>query len=90
MLAKKVILIFYSIPNYPQEAEVEAFTSHFIASQGFGRCLAIIFWFSCYEELNEPGDIWTLFPYQVGYVVLLFQVIQILLFSDFLYEYIKG
>jgi hypothetical protein len=91
-------LYLESIAMFPQlymffkkGGEVEAFTSHFVASQGISRCFALVFWIFSYNELNEyPGTIWGLFKGYVGYIVMLFQILQIVLFSDFLYEYIKS
>jgi hypothetical protein len=70
--------------------EIEAVTSHFVASQGFSLCLATFFWLGCYHEVNEAvGKSWTLLAGQTGYVIMFCQVLQILFFSDFLIEYVK-
>jgi len=46
---------------FKKGGEVEAFTSHFVASQGLGRFFYLIFWIFSYQELNQhPGKIWSL------------------------------
>jgi len=46
---------------FKKGGEVESFTSHFVASQGIGRILYLIFWIFSYQELNDhPGKIWSL------------------------------
>jgi len=62
MLAKKVKISFLvtSLSNL-KGGKVEALTSHFIASQGFSRCLAFFFWLDSVVEINElDGPLWTL------------------------------
>jgi len=71
--------------------EVESFTSHFVASQGIARAFAFFFWACSFNELNiYTGNIWSLFKGYVGYFVLLAQILQLVLFSDFLYQYYKS
>jgi len=91
-------LYLESVAMFPQlymffkrGGEVEAFTSHFVASQGIARLFALVFWLFSFSELNEyTGNIWSLFKGYVGYFVMLFQILQVVLFSDFLYEYYKS
>lgn len=91
-------LYLESIAMFPQlymfskkGGEVEALTSHFVASQGLSRFCALAFWLFSFQELNNyPGGNWSLFKGYVGYFVMLFQILQVLLFSDFLYEYYKS
>jgi len=91
-------LYLESIAMFPQlymftkkNSEIETFTSHFVASQGFSRIFAFIFWLFSFTELNEyPGVGFSLFKGHVGYFVLLSQLLQVVLFSDFLYYYYKS
>jgi len=88
----EAIAIFPQLYMFSKKGgEVEAFTSHFVASQGIARVFSLIFWLFSFKELNEyPGEIWSLFSGYVGYFVMLSQILQVVLFSDFLYEYYKS
>ncbi|KAH8581664.1 ER lumen retaining receptor [Cryptosporidium sp. chipmunk genotype I] len=65
--------------------EVETLTSHYLASLATSKILSFVFWLFSYRELapehgkNIPG--WT---------VMTSFAIQIILFTDFLYAYIKS
>jgi len=91
-------LYLESVAMFPQlymfakkGGEIEAFTSHFVASQGLSRMFALVFWLFSFQELNEyPGQQFSLFKGYVGWFVLLCQLLQVVLLSDFLYEYIKS
>jgi len=74
-----------------KNSDIETFTSHFVASQGFSRIFALVFWLFSFSELNEyPGGGFSLFKGAVGYFVLISQLLQVVLFSDFLYYYYKS
>ena len=65
--------------------EVETLTSHYLASLAFSRILSFIFWLFSYKELSPENGI--NIP---GWTVMASFAIQIILFADFLYEYIKS
>ncbi|KAH8739296.1 hypothetical protein FG386_002826 [Cryptosporidium ryanae] len=65
--------------------EVETLTSHYLASLAFSRILSFVFWLFSYKELSPETGI--NIP---GWAVMASFAIQIILFADFLYEYIKS
>eukprot|EP00357_Protocruzia_adherens_P004066 CAMPEP_0115004032 /NCGR_PEP_ID=MMETSP0216-20121206/18967_1 /TAXON_ID=223996 /ORGANISM="Protocruzia adherens, Strain Boccale" /LENGTH=298 /DNA_ID=CAMNT_0002369955 /DNA_START=66 /DNA_END=962 /DNA_ORIENTATION=+ len=70
---------------------IEEFTSHFVATQGIAKFFAFIFWFSCYQELNEENaKSASLTTSYIGHVVVLFQLIPLLLIGDYLWLYAKS
>jgi len=72
--------------------EIEAFTSHFVASEAISKALNFIFWVYSFHELNDyhSKNNWTLLPSLVGYFVIFAQVLQIILMADFFYHYVKS
>jgi len=91
-------LYLESVAMFPQlylfskkGGEIETFTSHFVASQAFSRFFALIFWLFSYHELNEAhSKSWSLVPSLCGYIVLLFQLIQLVLLGDFMFYYARS
>jgi len=91
-------LYLESVAMFPQiylfskkGGEIETFTSHFVASQALSRFFALVFWLFSYHELNEAhSKSWSLMPSYCGYVVLLFQFIQLILLGDFMYYYFRS
>ena len=69
-----------------QGGEVDAFASHFIACVFVSRFLMIIFWLASYEEL-KPHDSTYNFP---GWGLMGAQFLQIAIFGDFMYIYVKS
>ncbi|KAK6590949.1 er lumen retaining receptor 1 [Cryptosporidium xiaoi] len=65
--------------------EVETLTSHYLASLAFSRILSFVFWLFSYKELSPEHGI--NIP---GWAVMASFALQIILFADFLYEYIKS
>jgi hypothetical protein len=69
-----------------QGGEVDAFASHFIACIFVSRFLMILFWLASYEEL-KPHDSAFNFP---GWGLMGAQFLQIAIFGDFMYIYVKS
>ena len=68
--------------------QVEAFTSHFVFCLGFSRLLSLWFWFSSHHELadKKAGGLQA----YIGWGVILAQIVQLLLMTDFFYYYLKS
>jgi len=66
--------------------EVESLASHYIACVFVSRLLMITFWFHSYEELLPRGATFNF----AGYGVVGAQLLQIVLFGDFMYYYVKS
>jgi len=66
--------------------EVESLASHYIACVFVSRLLMMTFWFHSYAEL-KPKDADFNFP---GYGVMGAQALQVVLFGDFMYYYVKS
>lgn len=66
--------------------EVESLCSHYIACCFLSRCLMLGFWLHSYAELRPKGSDYNL----PGYGVLGAQLLQIVLFADFMYHYVKS
>jgi len=66
--------------------EVETLASHYIACVFVSRLLMMTFWFHSYAEL-KPKDADFNFP---GYGVMGAQALQVVLFGDFMYYYVKS
>jgi len=91
-------LYLESVAMFPQiylftkkGGEIEAFTSHYVASQGISRLLAFIFWIFSFHELNEiHGEGWGLIKSYVGHIVMLAQLIQMVILGDFVFHYLRS
>lgn len=70
--------------------EIEAFTSHFVFSLGLSRFLQLLFWLSSYRELSmvKSGVTSASAYFNVGTLILLSQMIQLLLMANYIYYYI--
>jgi len=66
--------------------EVESLASHYIACVFVSRILMMSFWVNSYPEL-KPKDADFNFP---GYGVMGAQMLQLVLFGDFMYYYVKS
>jgi len=66
--------------------EVESLASHYIACVFVSRILMMSFWFTSYPEL-KPKDADFNLP---GYGVMGAQMLQLVLFGDFMYYYVKS
>lgn len=67
------------------EGTVEDFTSHFVFALGIARFMNFLFWMSSYHELND-----TYTGGYVGYVVLIFQFLQLIIMGQYFYNYLKS
>merc|ERR1719183_663901 len=66
--------------------QVEALTSHYVASLTVSRLLSFAFWLYGYKELVPlKGG-----PNVAGYTILISHTLQLLLCADFMYYYAKG
>jgi len=66
--------------------QVEALTSHYVASLTVSRLLSFAFWLYGYKELVPlKGG-----PNIAGYTILISHTLQLLLCADFMYYYAKG
>ncbi|CBK19984.2 uncharacterized protein [Blastocystis hominis] len=85
-----------AIAVYPQltlfsrsrHGEIEGLTSHFVFSLAISRLFALLFWASCWRELNA-GTRWLGSRY-AGVSILLSQCIQIVLMGEYVYYYVKS
>lgn len=70
--------------------EIETFTSHFVFSLGLSRFLQLLFWLSSYRELAmvKSGVSGASAYFNVGTLILLSQMIQLLLMANYIYYYI--
>ena len=83
---------------YPQifmfkqkKGQIETFTSHYVAFQGFSRVFSLIFWWYTYEELVEEGtEGYSLFQSYVGYLVIFAQIFQLIIMMEYYYLYFKS
>lgn len=66
--------------------EVESLASHFIACVFVSRVLMMTFWFHSYAELKPKDSEYNL----PGYGVMGAQAMQVVLFGDFMYYYVKA
>jgi len=87
-----------AVAIYPQiylfsqkKGQIEPFTSHYVAFQGFSRLFSLIFWWQTYEELVDGGsEGYSLFQHYVGYLIILSQIIQLIIMIEFFYLYFKS
>jgi hypothetical protein len=72
-------------------ADLESFSSHFVAAQAANKVLSMIFWLMSYSELNIVYTKYGInfLPKIAGYLVLLSQVCSFYLTADFFYYYVK-
>mmetsp|Transcript_11268 Transcript_11268/g.12870 ORF Transcript_11268/g.12870 Transcript_11268/m.12870 type:complete len:291 (-) Transcript_11268:130-1002(-) len=69
-------------------AEIESYVSHYVASQGFSRLSAIIFWIFSFHELNEDHSSgFGILRHYVGHFAMGAQIIQLVILGDFIYHY---
>jgi len=66
--------------------EVESLASHYIACVFVSRLLMMSFWINSYPELKPKGADFNL----PGYGVMGAQALQVVLFGDFMWYYVKG
>jgi len=66
--------------------EVESLASHYVACVFMSRCMMLAFWTNSFHELHRRGDTYNL----PGYGVIGAQCMQVILFADFMYYYVKG
>jgi len=66
--------------------EVESLASHYVACVFMCRCMMLAFWSNSFHELHRRGDTYNL----PGYGVIGAQILQVILFADFMYYYVKG
>lgn len=71
-----------------QKGEIESFTSHFVFSLAVSRLLALLFWCSCWRELNSNTN--ALGSVLAGRSILLSQFIQIVLMGRYVYYYLHA
>jgi len=83
------------LPQYwmlvKQGGEVEALTSHFVASIVVSRALSLAFWYYGYKELapkknKKPTGGWNV----AGWLIIACHVIQLLMSTDFMYHYLSS
>lgn len=65
--------------------EVEALTSHYIASVAASRFLSFLFWMFSYSELAPKKGLNV-----AGYGIMVAYILQLLVFADFVYHYIQS
>jgi len=65
--------------------EVEALTSHYIASIAIARALALSFWWHGFQELAPKQGGFNI----SGWLIMIAHIVQVLLSADFLYHYIS-
>lgn len=65
---------------------VHTWTAHFLATQFFTKVCGFIFWIISFVELQDPNQT---AQYLCGYWVLTVQGFQMLVMSDFIYQYLK-
>lgn len=87
-----------AVALYPQitlikkrTADLESFSSHFVAAQAVNKVLSMIFWVLSYQELNIIYTKYAvnLLPNIPGYLVLVSQLCSFYLTVDFFYYYVK-
>jgi len=66
--------------------EVESLASHYVACVFMCRCMMLAFWSNSFHELHPRGDTYNL----PGHGVIGAQILQVILFADFMYYYVKG
>lgn len=71
-----------------QKGEIEAFTSHFVFAMGVSRLLALLFWCSCWRELNVNTN--AVGSVLSGRSILLSQFIQIVSMGRYVYYYVEA
>jgi len=83
------------LPQYwmlvKQGGEVEALTSHFVASIVVSRALSLAFWYYGYKELapkknKKPTGGWNV----AGWLIIICHVTQLLMSTDFMYHYLSS
>jgi len=83
------------LPQYwmlvKQGGEVEALTSHFVASIMVSRALSLSFWYYGYKELTpkinkKPTGGWNI----SGWLIIVCHVTQLLMSADFMYHYFSS
>ena len=63
-------------------------TSHFVFSLAISRGLTLLFWLTCWKELNYNTTV--MGSYLAGRSILLSQFLQIIIMGNYLYCYIKS
>ncbi len=70
-----------------KSGEIDMLTSHFVSFLTVTRLFHLLFWMTTYSELNnKEGGIGGI----AGYVVVIFQLVQLVLMGDYIYSYIKA
>ena len=67
---------------------MESLTSHFVFSLAISRGLTLLFWVTCWKELNYNTT--RVGSYLAGRSILLSQFLQIILMGNYVYYYIKS
>jgi len=69
---------------------VEPYTAHWVFSLALARFCHFVFWIFSYHELNSSEASSSFAGGIVGYIVMLFQVLQLLLMMDYIYFYLRS
>ena len=74
-----------------KKGKIENYTSHYIALCGLSTLFSLLYWFDCYNSLNSWNVVlFPLFSQSVGYFILFFQCLQLIIMCDFYYLYFKS
>jgi hypothetical protein len=71
---------------FMKEGEAQAHTSHFLAAQALSRIMSFVFWASSFSELSNKDHYIKQF---VGNWVVVVQLLQLIIMSDFVYRYVR-
>ena len=74
-----------------KKGKIENDTSHYVALCGLSTLFSLLYWFDCYNSLNSWNVVlFPLFSQSVGYFILFFQYLQLIIMIDFYYLYFKS
>lgn len=74
-----------------KKAQIEPYTSHYVALCGLSRLLSLLFWWDTFPELNVYNAYsYSLFSHYTGYFIIVSQIIQLVIMGDYYYYYLKS
>lgn len=72
------------------EIIIEPYTAHWMFSLALARLFHIVFWLFSYQELNAGGVDAGFFAGIVGFIVMAFQILQLVIMMDYIYYYLRS
>lgn len=81
-----VVAMMPQLAMMAKKGKVEALTSHFVGATAISRVVSLFFWYNGYAELAPLDGSFNI----GGWAILSAHIVQVVLFIDFLFYYIKA